>query len=116
MNEFEIKYNKVFPVCILIASIFIISVGMLFATLSVISGLLLLILSIMMLIKPIMIFSTDTIFIKNMLGMDIKKLSYTKAQISFNKKSIYYNGKKILSGLLSAYDQAALKTFIDKNQ
>jgi hypothetical protein len=116
MNEYKIKYNKLFPLIIIISSTFIISASFVigFSINSLLGGLLL-VAGIFMLSKPVAVIKRDQIELKNILGMTLKKIPYSKKEISFKKNNLYIKDKKIISSFNASINQAEIMDFIKGN-
>lgn len=103
-NNFPIavKYKKVFPILMLSSSIFILYVSLVVGfSLNTITGIVLLTLSIFMLTRPIALITSDSIQMKNLLGMTLKVYYYTPDNIVITNNSIIINNKKVLSTWLT---------------
>ncbi len=84
----------------LAASIFILYVTLVAGfTLNSITGLVLLVVSILMLTRNIAVITPNEIQMMNLLGMTLKTYSYTPDQIVITNNSIIINNKKVLSTL-----------------
>lgn len=97
-SNLEIKYKKIFPIFMLICSLFILYVSLLTGfSANTITGLILLLLSLLMLTRTVAVITQQEIQMLNLLGMIIKRYSYTPDQIVITNNSIYVNDKKVIS-------------------
>lgn len=96
--QLQIKYKKIFPIFLLICSLFILYVTLVvgFTTNSVL-GFLFLPLSILMLTRNLVTITPTEIEMKNLLGFTLKTYPYTPGQVSIRNNSIYVNDKKVFS-------------------
>jgi hypothetical protein len=116
-NTYEIKYNKAFPIIMIISSIFILGVSFLVGlSVNTITGIILLLIGILMYRNPIVVISQNEIAINNLWGMTLKTHTYSENEISFKDNNLYLNDKKIASSFVAAINQEEIMDFIKKNK
>jgi uncharacterized membrane protein len=97
----------------LICSIFILYVSLLAGfSLNTITGLILLLVSILMLTRNIAIITPHEIQMLNLLGMTVKTYSYTPDQIVITNNSIYVNDKKVISTMWADINIKQVREFV----
>ncbi|BAB75689.1 hypothetical protein ACN23B_20035 [Anabaena sp. FACHB-709] len=111
-SNLQVKYKKIFPIFMLICSIFILYVSLVAGfSLNTITGLILLLLSFLMLTRTVAVITPNEIQMMNLLGITVKTYSYTPDQIVIANNSVYVNGKKVLSGLWADINIKEVKEF-----
>lgn len=115
MNQtsyWQVKYKKIFPILMLICSIFILYVSLLTGfSLNTITGLILLLLGLLMLTRTVAVITQNEIQMMNLLGMTVKVYSYTPDQIVVANNCIYVDGKKVISGWWADINIQEVKAF-----
>jgi membrane-bound ClpP family serine protease len=111
-SDLQVKYKKIFPILILVCSIFILCVSLLTGfTPNTITGLILLLLGLLMLTRTVAVITPNEIQMMNLLGMTVKVYSYTPDQIVVTNNSIYVNDKKVISGWWTDINIQEVKAF-----
>jgi hypothetical protein len=112
----EIGYKKVFPIVMLLSSLFILYVALIVGfTINTITGLVLLPVSILMLTRPVISMTPNEIQMKNLWGMVVKKYSYTRDRISLRNNSVYVDEKKVFSTWWANRNIKAIEAFLMRN-
>ncbi|NJO15960.1 MAG: hypothetical protein HC877_09465 [Thioploca sp.] len=117
MSEYlELKYNKIIPICILVASCFILSTSFLVGfSINTLTGLILLPVAILMLANPLVVITANEVHLKNLFGITLKNYSYNKSEISIKNNMLFVKDKKIISFWPLRKDNVdALKSYIEK--
>ncbi|HIK05121.1 MAG TPA: hypothetical protein IGS40_10455 [Trichormus sp. M33_DOE_039] len=110
--DLQVKYKKIFPILMLICSIFILYVSLLTGfSLNTITGLILLLLGLLMLTRTVAVITQNEIQMMNLLGMTVKVYSYTPDQIVVANNCIYVDGKKVISGWWADINIQEVKAF-----
>ncbi|AUS99474.1 hypothetical protein CLI64_03190 [Nostoc sp. CENA543] len=111
-SELEVKYKKMYPIFILICSILILYTSLLVGfSLNTITGLILLLVSLLMLTRTVAVITQNEIQMRNLLGMTVKVYSYTPDQIVVANNNIYVNDKKVISGWWADINIQEVKAF-----
>ncbi|BAZ41913.1 hypothetical protein NIES4101_78810 [Calothrix sp. NIES-4101] len=111
-SNIEIKYKKALPVFLFLCSVFIFYVSSVAGfSLNTITGVILLILSMLMLTRPVVIITSNNIQMMNLLGITVKNYPYIPEQILIQDKSIYVDGKKVISSLWLDVNLKEVKEF-----
>jgi hypothetical protein len=93
-----VKYKKIYPIFMLSASLFILYVSLLVGfSVNTITGLVLLIISILMLTRPIAVITPNTIQMMNLMGMTVNNYHYNHENIAITNNSILVGNKKVIS-------------------
>jgi hypothetical protein len=112
----DIGYKKVFPIFMLVCSLFILYVALLVGfTINTITGLILLPVSILMLTRPAISITPNEIQMKNLWGMVVKTYPYTRDRISLRNNSVYVGEKKVFSTWWADCNVKAIETFLMNN-
>lgn len=113
--EFRVTFNKVFGIIFLVLASLILYISLLIGpSLSTISGLVLLVVSVLYLVSPAVVYSPAEIQLKNLLGMTLKKYSFESDTITVKDQRIYVNGSKInlAKGMLAKSEYNHLLQYI----
>ncbi|MCF4965798.1 hypothetical protein [Nostoc sp. CMAA1605] len=111
-SELEVKYKKIYPIFIGVCSILMLYTSLLVGfSLNTITGLILLLVSLLMLTRTVAVITQNEIQMRNLLGMTVKVYSYTPDQIVVANNSIYVNDKKVISGLWADINIQEVKAF-----
>lgn len=111
-SNLQVKYKKIFPILMLICSIFILYVSLLTGfSLNTITGLILLLLGLLMLTRTVAVITQNEIQMMNLLGMTVKVYSYTPDQIVVANNRIYVDGKTVISGWWADINIQEVKEF-----
>lgn len=108
-------FNKVFGIIFLVLASLILYISLLIGpSLSTISGLVLLVVSVLYLVSPAVVYSPAEIQLKNLLGMTLKKYSFESDTITVKDQRIYVNGSKInlAKGMLAKSEYNHLLQYI----
>jgi hypothetical protein len=113
MNEYQIKYNKLFPIIIIASSTFILASSFIIGfSINTLLGFLLLALGILMLLRPAAVITKDEIELRSIFGMTLKRYPYSKSNISFKNKNLYIKDKKIISSFNASINKEEITSFI----
>lgn len=107
----RVTFSKALGIVFLAASVFILGASLITGpSISTITGILILIISIMYLMNPAALYDDEKIEVKNLYGMTLKTYHFNKDEISVRDNKVFANGKKIklATGMLVQSEYQAL--------
>jgi len=112
--EHRIRYNIAFPLIGLCASLFILAVSAkIGASLNTITGVIVLVVSVLQLLVPVVVVTADEIHLRNLFGMTLRRVSYTLDILTFDGNRPLVGGARVRGFSSWALDGAAVKRFRD---
>lgn len=113
--EHRIRFNIVFPIIGSCAAVFILAVSAgIGASLNTITGVLLLVISVLQFTVPVVIVTADELQMRNLFGMTLRRVPYTLDTIDVSQPAPRVEGKKVRGFSAWSLDGAALARFRDE--
>ena len=107
----KVTYVKVLGILFLCCALFILFASLAIGpSLNTITGIMLLLISILYLVNPAVVYNDEAIMTKNLWGMTLKSYHFNKDNITVQNRDIYADGKKIRlsKGMLVSSEYQAL--------
>lgn len=117
--ERRVTYNKAFGISFLIAALFILITSlMLGPSITTVTGVLILIVSILYLTSAAVVYTDEEIELKNLFGMTMKRYSFVNDSLNVRKRKIYSYAIKlnIASGMLNKNEYDALLKHVEAKE
>lgn len=117
--EKRVTYHKAFGISFLIAALFILITSfMLGPSITTITGILILIVSILYLTSAAVVYTDEEIELKNMFGMTMKRYSFVNDCLNVRNRKIYSHAIKlnIASGMLVKSEYEALLKHVESKE
>lgn len=94
--ERRVTYNKVMAIIFMVIASFILFVSFSIGpSINTVTGILLLIISILYMVSPAIVYDDKEIQLKNLIGMTVKRYSFSSDSITTKDRKIFVNDRKL---------------------